>query len=151
MAFPSSQGSTQSLGDVWRNVRGLAGNTKAVANQLRASTNAGPVTAIRILEFFAELANVKARFQSAAAVPGLADYARDQLGNTNLDIVLEFNTMLAQIDATLQWGITNLPMQGGFVQVLTLPASGVYTWRTFSSAETTGLRGRLDALIATID
>lgn len=151
MAFPSSGGTTKSLGDIWNQVRGLAANTKSAATQLRASAAAGPVTAIRILEFFAELSSAKASFQVAAGIPGLVEYAKNQLGNTNLDIVLEFNTMVSEIDRTIQWGITNLPQAGGFVQVLTLPASGVYTWRTFSSAESAGLRTRLDALIATID
>jgi hypothetical protein len=151
MAFPSSGGTTRSLGDVWRLVRGLAANVKAQAVGLRAGAAAGPVSAGRVLEFLDELANAKARFEEAAAISGLAAYAQEQIGNPALNVAQEFASMLAQVDATIAWGAANLPAQGGFLSVLTLPASGVYTWRSFSVAETAGLRVRLDALIATID
>lgn len=151
MAFPSDGGSTRSLADLWRQVRGYAGAVKSRAQALRNQAAAGPVSAMQMLDLTTVLADAKVQFQSAAAVSGLAEYAQQQVGNPALDVVAEFNAMMAQIDATILWIRTNLPNDGTYLLALTLGTDGRYSWRTFAPAATAGLRTQLDALIATID
>jgi len=151
MAFPSEGGSTQSLADLWRLVRGQAAAVKSRAQALRNASAVGNISTWQILDLTTLLADAKVRFQQAAAVSGLGAYAQAQIGNPALDVAAEFNAMLAQIDATVLWVQTNLPNDGTYLLAVTLGTDGRYAWRTFSSATTADLRTQLDALIATID
>lgn len=145
MAFPTQL----SLSAALRQAQDDAAQLKAYVQQVSNATAAGNVSANLVIELHWKMIWVKARFDAAAAVPGLAAYAQAQLGNPSLDIAAEFSAMVAQVVATRDWIITNFPSAGGYIQKDTLDASGV-TVRQFTPAQTAGLRTVLDALIATI-
>lgn len=138
--------------EVWPIVRQMLRVGKQEAQSVRAAAAAAPISAELILRMTTICADVDAELVAAAAVPGIVAYVRNQRDNQSLDVAAEFTgirTALANVVsevATLASAVTN----GGFLSVINLQASGRYTWRTLSVAQTAGVRTQLDALIASI-
>lgn len=148
MAFPASN---QNLADAYRLLKGRANDVRSQSVSLRALSLAGAVGADRILNYAAMLARSKAEMATLSATPGLAAYAQAQENNVALNIVTEYNTMAAQIDATVAWIVANFPQDGaGFKLAFTMANDGTPAYRTFDTATLTGFRTTLDSLIATI-
>lgn len=146
MAYPTGM-----LSFVLEQIDGRVLSLKRYCQQVRADAAAGPIQSGRILSTFQSLRFDRAALASAAATPGLAQFARDQKNNQALDVVAEFNTMMAAIDNVTSWISTNFPTDPGTGALLER------TWgpdqpieRTFTSAQTAGFRTQLDTLIATI-
>lgn len=153
MAFPASGGSRQDLGDVLIRVRYAARRIKNIAQDLRTASAAGPILARRPVVVMEELSELRAQLVTLAAVPGLAVYAQDQFGDANLNIVTEYTAMRNALDAVVSWITGAIPkdsVSGRWLLIEEI-VSGQRVDRTFSSAETAGMRTVLDALIATID
>lgn len=125
---------------------------KDFAARQRDRMAAGSVPSTTILDdLFVRLRQAKTQLQSAASVPGLAEYARAQKSSDTLDVVTEFQAVVAAIDAVTAWITANFPKDAnGFLLARTLGESGPVD-RQFTSAATATLRTQLDALIATID
>lgn len=150
MAFPSSN--SDDLSSAWDAIRGAAAAVKAAATQLVTDSAAGNVEAGRVVNFAANLAGYNDRFARYTVLPGLVAYVREQINDPAIDIVAEYQTMLAQINATRTWIINNFPKDGsGFLLYHTFGADGRLVQRTLTPAQTAGLRTQLTALIATID
>lgn len=147
MAFPST---ADPLSRALLDVQNTARQLKTYAQSVKDATAAGPVSANLVIEFYLTLVAAKAKFAAAAAVTGLAQYAKDQFNNQALDIVAEFNAMVAAVNSCGTWINSNVPKDGsGYLLKDKLTASGVDV-RTFSSAATAGLRTQIDSLLATI-
>jgi len=155
MSFPSSTGTVQdNLAQAWHLARSVASALKQRANALRTAAAAGTVGSSAILDFATYLAEAKLMFNKAAALPGIAAYARAQIDDPTLDIVAEFQAMVAKLDDTTAWVTANFPKDGsGFLLARQFQAgnTGRTTDRQFSIAQTATLRLALDALIAAID
>lgn len=150
MAFPSST-TKDSLASVWSGVQARASQVRIHAQELRNASAAGPVSGKNVVDFATLLADAVVMLDRAAAVPGIAQYARDQIGDQVLDVVAEFTAMRAVIIATRDWIMANFPKDGsGYLLLMSFTADGRYTFRTLTTAQTAGLRTQLDALIATI-
>lgn len=122
---------------------------KSYANNTVAALN-GTVTSSQILGIYSVLSDAKAKFQAAAAVPGIAAYARAQKNDEQLDVGAEFTAMVAAIDTCRTWISTNFPKDGSnYLLAQTLGASGPVD-RTFNSATTVALKTALTNLAATI-
>lgn len=148
MAFPASN---QNLADAYRLLKGRANDVRSQSVNLRALSLAGAVGADRILGYAAMLARSKVEMAALSAAPGLAAYAQAQENNVSLNIVTEYNTMTAQIDATVAWIVANFPQDGGgFKLAFTMANDGTLVYRTFDTPTLAGFRTTLDALIATI-
>lgn len=127
---------------------------KSQVQTLRDATAAGPVGGSRILDLWGFLKTERPGLVSAAATPGLAEYAREQKNKTvsdpTFDVVAEFNALIAAIDNVTGWMEANFPKDaGGFILAQTFGASGLVD-RQFTSAQTAGLRTQLDALLNAI-
>lgn len=123
---------------------------KLYAQQHRNAAAAGNVESSRVLGLHKNLRRERAALSAAASTPGLAQFARDQKSNQSLDVVAEFNAVMAAIDGTISWVETNFPKDaGGFLLAQTITA-GEVTDRMFTPAQTAGLRTQLDTLISTI-
>lgn len=123
---------------------------KKQAQSLRADSLAGNVASGRILSAHQYLRAERAALVTAGATPGLAQFARDQKNNQSLDIVTEFNAVIAAIDQVTSWIDSNFPKDGsGFLLERTLGADGPLE-RQFSTAQLATFRTQLDSLIATI-
>jgi hypothetical protein len=84
--------------------------------------------------------------------PGLAEYAKEQFADANLDVVAEWQAMRAAIDDCGAWIVANYPRSAnGALEELTFDAQGREVVLQFTVAQTSGLRDRLDAVIATIN
>lgn len=150
MAFPSTN--VVLLRDALDVVRQAAYAIKEGAQRLRALSLGSSTGASSILEFALLLAEQRALLDSHAATPGLGAYAQQQINDDEFDIVAAYSAMVAQIDATVTWIVSNFPKDAnGYLLERQLASDGRTVERTFNSAALAGLRAQLDALIATID
>ncbi len=144
MAFKTNQ-----LAVVYRQITQFANIVKSQAQSLRDASNAGNIHAMQIIDWFVALGGFRTQLNTLSQTPGLAAYAKTECNDANYDVAAEFTAMLSAIDTALGWVTTNFPASGGFIQSHSF-VSGVYTPRTFTPAQTAGLRTALDALTATI-
>jgi hypothetical protein len=155
MAFPSSSGTVKgNLSGAWDMARDIAGHIKMRAVNLRSASVAGAITSDTMLVYIANLAEWRTSLIAISQLPGMVAYARAQINDPNVDIAAEFNAMIAGLDGVVSWVVTNFPKDGsGFLLAKTFNAdnSGRTVDRTFSAAQTAGLRTVLDTLIAAIN
>lgn len=152
MAFPSSGGTRKSLARAYLSAINQAAGVKTQAQELKNDSVAGSISAKRVVDFATYLADAEDLFDQVSAVPGIGQYARDQINDQTLDVATEFEDMINEIVATRDWITTNFPQDGsGYLLMLQFDLNGRYTIRMLSTAATAGLRTQLDLLIATID
>jgi hypothetical protein len=145
MAYPTGM-----LAFVLEGVDSRALKVKTYCQSLRTASAAGPVQSGVVISTFMSLRQDRAALVTAAATPGIVQYARDQKNNQTLDVVAEFNAMVAAIDQVTNWITTNFPKAAtGELLERTLGSEGPIEV-TFTSAQTAGLRTQLDSLIGTI-
>lgn len=125
---------------------------KADAQNLRATSAAGPVSATAVIAYLGRLVDARDRMAALASAPGLGEYAKAQYNNPNLDIAAEYTATVAQINATGAWIIGNFPKTAttNELRERTFDANGRTVAVQFSTASMAGLRSALDALTATI-
>lgn len=147
MALPSRQ----PLAEVLSEARRTWANTRAACVTARQQSAAGPVQAHRIVALYDQLRRDAAHFRRIASTPGLADYARAQYADEGVDVAADFGAMTTAIDSAVAWILAALPRDaGGYPALHEVAQDGSIVLRTFTSAQTAGLRTRLDAIIATI-
>ena len=90
-------------------------------------------------------------FDTLAATPGLAQYAKDQLSDQTYDIVAEFTAMRNAMNSALTNLIGLFPKDGnGFLLYQTIDAAGIISTRTFTAAQVAPAVALVDSVIATI-
>lgn len=145
MPFPSNN----PLSEVLRHSREQAGLIKGASTALRTRAAAGPIGARDAIAFLDMLRNLRAELAAAAARPGIDAYATEQHGRS---IAADYTNMIAAMDDAISWLAAALPKNAqGYLLIEQIDASGVRTERSFTTAETAGLRTRLDALAATVE
>jgi len=142
MAFRASN---QIQSDALSEAKRRANDLKTYLLEIKAVSNAGPISGNLVIALHERLVADKARFTAIAAVPGLASYAQAQENDVGYNVGTEFTGMMNAIDSLGGWIITNV----NTTNWVTFSASGVAT-KTFSSAQTAGLRTAIDSLTATI-
>lgn len=149
MTFPSSE--NDDLATAWASVRSVAGGIKRSAQHLHDRSAAGDINADIVVSFASLLADHNDTLSRYASVPGLSAYAQQQTGNA-VDIVAEYQALLAEINATRNWILANFPKDGsGYLLYHTFSGTGRIVVRTLTPVQTAGLRTQLLALIARID
>lgn len=154
MAFPSASGTKQFVhADTWQASRNTASTVKQRSQTVRNASAAGPISAKDIIDLATILADADAFFATAAAVPGIQAYVRNQIDDQTFDLAANFTAMRNEIQATVTWIKNNFPKDliNNWLFALTFTAEGRFQWRTLTTAQTAGLRTQLDNLIATID
>lgn len=148
MPFPAT---SQALSTAYGQIKGRALDIRLQSVALRASSAAGAVSAERIVGYSAFLNRARTELAALASTPGIAAYAQEQENNPGLDIVAEYNAMLAQINATTAWISANFPEDvGGYKLAFQINVNGALVWRDFDTASLASFRTVLDSLIATI-
>lgn len=148
MAFPSAS-HRRSLATALERAQSQADSLKRLATSYKASLAAGPVTGSYVLGVLDTLRSSRDVFTETAGLAGISEYAQAQLGQT---VSSEFAAMTSAIDNSGSWIMANFPKDGaGFLLERTFAADGSRVERTFTAAQTAGLRTLLDTLIATID
>ena len=153
MAYPAS---TKTLQTWVQEIDHQCTLLKGVAQQQKAASQAGTLDVASIVRFFDLLVQSNNFFTQVAGVSGIANYAKTEKGDDNLNPVTEFQAMQAEVVDTLTWIRTNLPSDtfGGKTYALgyELPANNTSpsVILTFTPAQSATYRTQLDALIATI-
>ena len=147
MAYPTGT-LAKALEDIDRDLIQL----RAFAVRRRDEMAAGNVAATTVLgDLFVRLRQHEHALDAAADTPGIGPYAQEQKSDGTLDVVAEFNAVMAAISGVTGWIAANFPKDvNGFLLAQTLSPEGPVD-RTFSPTDTAGLRTQLDALIATIE
>ena len=150
MAWPASQ---QSLADGFSLANQTASRLKQQVQTLRTLSASSPVSRGAILQMMRLLQEGIDRWQTIGALPGIVQYARDQLDDQNIDVVAEFTAMRNAAITLRDWIDTNFPRHtDGSVAVQEWSASTNYipVDKTFSSAQLATFRTNADAFIATV-
>lgn len=148
MAFPSDN--VESLADAWLEAQRRAGVIKRQAQSYITDLAAANTSANVALQISEKLAVAKADFTRWKNMPGLPEYAQAQQNNPGLDIATEFQGMVGAIDGVISWIVANFPASGGYLQKDTLKPDGTVSVRSFTPAQTSGLRTALQALADSI-
>jgi len=150
--FPSSGGSRDSLARAYLNAINKAATVKSVAQLIKDESLAGPIQSKKIVDFATFLVDAQDLFNQVAQIPGIGQYAKDQIQDQTLNLGVEFNAMVSEITATKDWIVTNFPKDvNGYLQMVQFDVNGRFTIRTLTTAQTSGLRAQIDNLINTID
>lgn len=147
MAFPAT---SQALARAYAGIKAMALDIRNQSVALRDRSAAGSTSAEVIVTFVRSMARIRTDLSGLTATPGLGAYAQEQEGNPALNIVAEYNAMIAQLDATTAWVAANIPSDGTYNLIVTIGPSGLIDWRMFDAAATAGLRSALNQLIAAI-
>lgn len=149
MAWPAS---TQTLEKALANVNTQALAVKARLQQLVTDSAAGAVDRWRLVDVMRLLSQAIAMWNAASALPGMAAYAQAQVGNSQLDVATEFQSMVNAAQSLLNWIAANFPKDAtsGAALVASLNADGTMTQLTFTTAQLATFRTNANAVIATI-
>jgi hypothetical protein len=140
------------LADVLGEIETIAANIKSRAISLRDVSAAGNISALSIIELQAGLKSRMDRLNLLKSAAGLLQYTKDQLNDQTVDIVVEVDATVAEMQLTLNQIQTDLPTSAaGFVEAQKIETNDTVTNKTFTPAQSSILRDRLNALTATID
>jgi len=150
MAFPSGK-AKRSLSKAFAMAVVTAARLKEKAEGIHATSLAGDIQRKEIMVFPTDIADALDLWASVRTLPGIGQYAKDQLDDQTLNLGTEFTAMVAACEGVRDWITANFPNQGGFLLERSFDANGRMVLGTLSTAQTAGLRTQLDALIAAID
>lgn len=148
MAFP-----TQSVSKEYARMTDYMLATKAFCQRRSTEMGAGNVASTTIIDCAINLRQAEVALTAigaAAATTGLVAYAQAQANDDQLDVVTEFNAVVAAITAAKMAAVAVIPLSSGYLLARTWSAEGPVD-RQFSTGETANLRAALDAMAATIN
>ncbi len=149
MAFPASQ-PIPAAGLLRAQTTALS--VKTLLERINADSLAGDVPRTKLISVMGQLNASITILNDAAAIPGVAQYAKDQFNDQSFDIAAEFTTMVAAITTLRDWIFSNFPKDTGSGAWLAqlFNNAGVATELSFTTAELADYRTNADAVIATI-
>jgi hypothetical protein len=147
MAFPTRD----SLQKIWVQLSSRAKSLKTQCTNFNAASLSGPVSASAVEGVFIGMGDFRAYASSVVATEGLAEYVQEQYTDQQINIATEYNAMIAAIDSSLSWMVTNIPQSGGYVQLDQWASNGTITRRTFSTVSLAGLRTIVQSVANTIE
>lgn len=124
---------------------------KQLAQTRRAEFIAGPVNAIVVLRLMDGFRTHQTNIGLYVGVPGLSEYAKDQSGDTNYDILAEGQAARNAIAAIPNWLHTNMPRTPSGEPDLNVWVGETVGYRSFTVAQTAGLIPLLDAVDSLIE
>ncbi len=137
-------------GEAFRESQNLAANIRKQAVEGIAFMAANSVSANSIIGIRRKFISAKDEFNRFAAVPGIADYARNQHNDPSYDVIAEYTLMKTAIDGVITWIADNFPADDdGYILKDQLTPTGTDV-RAFTSAATAGFRTELQSLVDTI-
>jgi hypothetical protein len=147
MSWPAS---TTALSRAVHDANDTALTVRNAAVSLRGDSAAGDVNASRVLSMWTRLNDAIARLTAIAAIPGIGAWAKEEMNDPALDVATEFNAMMGTMADARDWIAANFPKDAsGYLLEKQFSGTEIVS-RTFTPAQTAGLRTELDALIATI-
>ncbi len=150
MAFPSGKNKL-TLQKAFDLSRSLSRTVKQAAVDIRAKSLINILTRKQVMEFPTTLTDAIDDWNAARALPGIGQYARDQIDDQAIVLGTEFNAMITTATGTRDWIVTNFPSNSGFLLERSFDVNGRMVIGILTTAQTAGLRVQLDLLIAAID
>lgn len=152
MAYPNSR-LRRTLARAFTNADSTVIRLRRLSNTWIAQMAAEPVTASLILDdILAELKSSRVTLVDSRDTSGILAYARDQFDDVTIDLPAEFTALIVALDTVITWVVDNFPTgTGDFLQRYLIAPDGTLTDRSFSSAQTAGLRTQLQALSDSIE
>ena len=115
----------------------------------RQATLATDTGAYAVMRMAQELRDFRNRMTAVEGVTGLAEYAETAEADPTYDVIAEWTSLKALIDAAIAQILADFPTSaGGFMEAATLNADGTVTERIFPAANLVSVR---DAIIAVRD
>ena len=110
---------------------------------------AGNVDSEALIALYRYLTQVNQRLDVAAAIPGVAQYAKDYEGNQSYDLLAEITALQTALASTLSWIEVNFPKSGDWLLFLKI-VNGVIVPRSFTPTQTATLRTQLQVVVDAI-
>jgi hypothetical protein len=152
-AHAQFKASTVTTQDAYSDIRRQAVASRAFLVANRALMVAAQVNSTVPLAVITHLSTVVPRLDLLAGTPGLPQYAKDQQGDQNYNVVVQYTTMRDLMVSVMTTLIAMFPTNGGTPAYLiyeTLSVAGVRTARVFTAAQVAPAVVAIDALIAAI-
>ena len=125
---------------VYAATKQFIGQIKTVANNYATQFAVSGGDAEEVLLVLDRLNTGIERLNSVKNVGGIAAYAREQENNQGYDVVAEFNSLIALLEAARATIVTTLPEStNGFTEVFSLNSDGTKTYRTFTVPQLSSL------------
>ena len=150
MAFPSGKNKL-TLQKAFDLSRSWSRTVKQTAIDMRAKSLLGTLTRKEVMEYPTTLADAIDDWNAARILPGIGQYARDQIDDQTINLGVDFNAMVTTAGGVRDWVVSNFPNSGIYLLERSFDANGRTVLGTLSSGATAGLRTQLDLLIAAID
>lgn len=131
-------------------ILGQGSRAKVLCAGARAQMMAGSVDATQIFALLDNLRAFIALIDAHSGTAGLNAYATAQIPGYAGTLTSDIATTRAALVACIDWVVANFPTAGGYLQSHQINADGTRTQRSFTSAQTAGLRTELSAVLATI-
>ena len=149
MAFPASQ---QLLFEGFQRSRILAVQVKTKTQRHHDDSAAGDVNRIDLIHLVRVLSNAIDEWAEISALPGIGQYARDQLDDQTINIGAEFTAMRNEAISLRDWIVANFPTHNpsGAWLVASYDGTGLEVPLVFTTTDLNGFRTRALSLIATI-
>lgn len=146
MAYPTGTLSI-ALEEIDREMVAIKSYCQSVSSQLASASQ----KAALIIDLHANLGVVKNRLATWAATPGLPAYAKQQKDNVNLDVIAEYQAVVAAIDAVRSNVESTFPKDASGYLLREQWATVGITERSFAPSSTVQLRTLLNTLVAAIN
>lgn len=149
MPYPASQTVAKNALD---SVTVVALRLKGLAQTLRTQSAAGSTPRRSYIALQRQIQIGLDQWAVAAAVPGLAQYAKDQYADQNLDIVAEYQAMRSAAEALRDWIFSAIPTDAGSGAALleVYDQGGNPTDIMVTTGQSAGFRTAADTFLATI-
>lgn len=120
--------------------------------QLRDLMASAKISANAIVHTLAQnLKSAREALIAARDAAGMEGFVQDQLNDPTFDLAAETNAIVTVIDNVMAWIAANVPTDGnGWALLWKVEADMSITTRSFTPAQTTGLRTQLDNLITAL-
>ena len=143
MAMPTAKSRPQ-LATTLQHILNEAATVRSIANAFRLTLIAGPIASTQVIEYHNQLRAAYGSLVAKEGVTGIVAYARDQLNDQVLDIVVEYQAMKSAIEAVLQETLATLPKVSGTNHyALHEELNGQIAVRTFGPGASATLQGLL--------
>lgn len=148
MAFRASN---EIAADAYSRAKVIANNVRVRSVISRLAMAAGDVDFNQVFDLRKALFAASAQLTSLRSTPGILVYAQEQEVDPTYDVVVEFDALVAAIDATIEDIAMALPVDGaGFLLVYQIGSGAALDPRLFTSAQTATLRTSLSAIEAAV-
>lgn len=155
MGFPSTEVLPLTPAEGFPRARAAAGRLKTRCIQAKAKLDVGTTSVDEVIRIHDDMVSAKAEFDRVSSIPGIVEFARDQVGDSERDIAGEFVTMTAAVVDGISTIEAGFPSQNGYLLRESWSAGTtnrvVRTVSSLSAGAVTALKTKLQTIIDSIE